>query len=286
MTLFSRNAGFISAAEQARLAGAKVAIAGVGGDGGQTAVTLARMGVTRFALADPEAFESENTNRQAGCSVTTIGHNKAEVIARLIEHINPDAQIKVFSEGVTESNLSSFLEDCSIVVDETDYTKPNIGVMLARAARCRRLAVIMGVNLGFGAIVTSFQPNGMTFERYLGLKDTDPLAAFTEQSVALRRWIPRLPSYVDLAVLAKVQAGGMPAPSVAPGVLLAAGAITTEVFNQLVGRRKPLSAPKAIWVDALERKSKIIRYPAVSFYLSVAELTIRHKLGLNQGLAV
>lgn len=89
---FSRNLGFVSPCEQHQLGEALVAIAGVGGDGGLAAEMLARMGVQRFRLADPEVFSSENLNRQNGCDATTLGLNKAKVIADIIRRINPDAE--------------------------------------------------------------------------------------------------------------------------------------------------------------------------------------------------
>jgi len=118
----SRNTGLISAAEQQRLATATVAIAGVGGDGGLLAVTLARMGVRRFRLADPEVFEVENLNRQAASQTDTIGRNKAEAIAARLRAISDDVTAEVFSDGINPDNVDAFVEGCDLVVDETEYT--------------------------------------------------------------------------------------------------------------------------------------------------------------------
>lgn len=123
---FTRNVGFVSAAEQEELARKKVAIAGVGGDGGLVAEVLARLGVGHFSLADPEVFEPENLNRQNGSSVATLGHNKAAVIGDLIRGINPTAVVDVYETGVNQENISGFLDQADVLVDETEFTLPHL----------------------------------------------------------------------------------------------------------------------------------------------------------------
>ena len=54
---FSRNIGLLSPAEQVRLREATVGIPGLGGVGGRHLLTLTRLGVGRFAIADHDAFE-------------------------------------------------------------------------------------------------------------------------------------------------------------------------------------------------------------------------------------
>jgi molybdopterin/thiamine biosynthesis adenylyltransferase len=252
--MLTRNRGIIRDEEQVDLAHTTVAIAGVGGGGGHVAVTLARMGVGGFTLADPEDFEIENLNRQAGCTRATIGRNKAVVIRESILAINPDAKVRFFPEGITDGNLTDFLADASLVIDETEYTRHWLAVMLARAARERQLAVVTGFNIAFGALLTSFQPNGMTLEEYLGLDPDSPLEVIRQAEVPLERWIPVPcpPSYLAAELIAAVATGEIPAPSVAPGVYLVAGMVATEAFNQLVGRQAPVAAPTVRWFDALD----------------------------------
>ena len=54
-TAFSRNIGWVTAAEQETLRGKRVAIAGLGGVGGVHLLTLARLGIEHFTarLAPP-----------------------------------------------------------------------------------------------------------------------------------------------------------------------------------------------------------------------------------------
>lgn len=280
--MFARNGGFISPREQAIIRNATIAIAGVGGDGGEVVTMLARMGVQSFRLADPEVFESENTNRQAGCAASTIGRNKAEVIADIVRDINPQVSVEVYPNGVSPANVGEFVAGATLVIDETEFTEHVLAVMLARECRSRDIPVVTGFNVGFGCIVTTFHPQGTTLEKYLGLKATDSIDKITSSSVDLGRWIPRLPKYAHEKVFRQVEAGEIVAPSVAPGVSMVAGYVVTEVFNNLTDRQKPVYAPGVLWADAMERKVKVVRAPALNFFTSLAKLVLRSRLGLNE----
>lgn len=281
-TMFARNGGFLSSREQRLIQEAVVVVAGVGGDGGEVVLMLARLGVQSFRLADPEVFELENTNRQAGCNTATIGQNKAEVIADEVRRINPAASVVVYAEGINSDNVGVFVDGATLVIDETEFTEHVLAVMLARECRKRDIPVVTGFNVGFGCIVTSFHPRGSTLEKYLGLKDSDSLDEISTKEVSLGRWIPRLPRYAHEGVFRQVESGEISAPSVAAGVSLAAGYVLTEVMNNLTGRQKPIYAPKALWADAMERKTKVVRAPALSFLTSLLTLVFRSRLGFNE----
>src|SRR3954471_23195507 len=108
---FSRNLGWVTAAEQERLRSSRVAIAGLGGVGGSHLLTLARLGVGRFHIADFDRFDVPNFNRQAGALVSTLGRPKAEVLAEMARDVNPDLEIRVFEDGVNRDNLDDFLSE-------------------------------------------------------------------------------------------------------------------------------------------------------------------------------
>ena len=78
---FSRNIGWVSASEQQTLRGKRVAIAGLGGVGGAHLLTLTRLGIGAFHIADFDTFDIANFNRQAGAMTSTLGRKKSEVLA-------------------------------------------------------------------------------------------------------------------------------------------------------------------------------------------------------------
>ena len=118
---FSRNLGLVSEEEQQRLRNARVAIVGMGGVGGVHLATLARLGVGKFSIADLDDFEFANMNRQYGARVDTIGRPKVDVMAEEVLRINPEAELRVFREGVQEETLDEFLDGADLFVDGIDF---------------------------------------------------------------------------------------------------------------------------------------------------------------------
>src|SRR5436190_7249977 len=70
---FRRNRGLCTDNEQHILRNSRVAIAGMGGVGGVHLVTLARLGVGKFTIADPDSFDVVNFNRQYGATMSNLG---------------------------------------------------------------------------------------------------------------------------------------------------------------------------------------------------------------------
>lgn len=272
----SRNRGFVSSEEQDVLQRSHVAIAGVGGDGGLLAIQLARLGVGKFTIADPEVFEVENLNRQAGASVETIDRNKAAVIGETLRSISPEASVRVFENGVTPSNVDDFFAGVDLLIDETEITTPEIAVLLAQRAREQKISNMTVLNIGFACLATSFVPGGRTLEEMLGLdgggKDID-----------LRRWLPYIPPYASLALLRGFATGEHPAPSVAPGVALAASVGATQAYLHLVGgtgssvRPSPVTAPHALVLDALTGKAKRLRMSKWTHWGHIAAIALRER---------
>jgi molybdopterin/thiamine biosynthesis adenylyltransferase len=278
---FKRNAGFINLEQQLKLHEMSVAIAGVGGVGGRVATELVRMGITTLSLADPDIFTESNLNRQEGCYMSTLGKRKVDVIADLCRDINPEVIVHVYHEGVNEGNLDEFLNNADMLIEATDFMIPFLGVMLARAARTCGIPLIMGVEIGFGATVTWFKPVGYTYEQYFGLRKDVALEALKsgQASVKVRRFLPHVPSYGDLAVLSQVANGKTDAPAIAPAVGICAALISTHIITMITGKSLLPPAPSIYYFDAKEHRSKIIRRPTIHHYFSLATTMVNNALG-------
>ena len=118
---FKRNRGLITEEEQEKLRNSRVAIAGMGGVGGVHLVTLARLGIGKFTIADPDVFEVANFNRQYGATISNLGRNKAEAMAETALDINPELDLRVMPEAVDEANVDEFLEGADLFVDGLDF---------------------------------------------------------------------------------------------------------------------------------------------------------------------
>src|SRR3954468_2136621 len=86
----TRNAGFVTPAEQVVLRNARVFVCGVGGMGGAAIQSLVRAGVGNFSLADMDVFETSNLNRQLFATLDTVGRPKVAATCAAMTRINPD----------------------------------------------------------------------------------------------------------------------------------------------------------------------------------------------------
>ena len=77
---------------QQKLAGAHVAILGIGGIGNYLALSLAASGVGKLSLVDDDCVEISNLSRQILFSDADLGQPKAEAAARRLQQLNPDCQ--------------------------------------------------------------------------------------------------------------------------------------------------------------------------------------------------
>lgn len=287
---FERNLGFFTEDEQRILGEATVSIAGAGGDGGMLAVQLARLGVGaqggEIRLADPDPFETENINRQACCTKDTVGVNKAVAVADYIRKINPDIRVATYTEGVQPENVNEFVSGAGLLIDESEFTIQGIGVALARRAREEGIPNMHVLNVGFGAQVTSYRPDSRhTLEKRLGIPKNMPIDEVAKREVNVMRWLAGLPNYAHEDVFAKVAAGEKSAPSVAPGVAMAASIGATQATLHLLhgqnNRPEPVYAPRTLVMDAMTGTAKIVRFPLLKTYLSATVMAVRSRLGMN-----
>lgn len=96
MNLSERNARTVKMTGEEgllNLAKAKVLIIGNGGVGSYAAEAIARAGVGNITLMDGDVVVPSNLNRQLVALTSTLGRNKAEVMAERIKDIDPDAEV-------------------------------------------------------------------------------------------------------------------------------------------------------------------------------------------------
>lgn len=237
---FSRNLGLISPDEQQRLRNSRVAIAGMGGIGGSDLITLVRMGVGRFTIADPDCFEQANVNRQYGSRCSTFGRNKAEVMAEIARDINPEVDIRLLTEPICADNATDFLHDADVFVDAIEVFEMDVRRQLFRQAALQRIFSITAGPVGFSGIWIIFDPLGMSFDRYFDLSDdmdeTDKVVAFVvgvAPKATHRKYLDL--RYVDI----KARRG----PSSAAACQIASGAMACQVVKILLGRSQVKAAP-------------------------------------------
>lgn len=246
---FSRNIGWVTLEEQQRLRNAKVAIGGLGGVGGDHAITLARLGIGNFHISDLDDYDIPNFNRQAGANIETVGQPKADVMENTLKGINPDAHIKNFSQGITEENLDDFLDGVNIYVDSLDIFCMDIRRKVFQACYEKGIPAISAAPMGMGTAMMCFIPGKMSFEEYFcleGYSFEDQILRFVvgmSPSMEQRHYLVRKSSVNFTQEGAKV-------PSTCMGISLAAGVLCTNVLKLVLERGEVIHAPYGLHFDA------------------------------------
>lgn len=197
-----RNLGWLGDTEeeqrerQSKLRDAVVGIAGCGGIGGSMVERLTRLGVLNLKIADPDAFEPSNINRQLGAGVVTIGRNKAEVVAEHVFNLTRDVNIEVYPEGIIPETVDEFVAGCDYILDEIDPFVINARYVLHRAFRksdrCRFLLTTFV--FGYRTFMFKWTRESMPVEEYLGIPADAPMNEEAARRM-VARFIPDRPPY-------------------------------------------------------------------------------------------
>lgn len=229
--IFERNIGIYTQEQQDLLRRSTVSIGGVGGPGGIAAITLARMGIGRLKIADPDVFEAHNMNRQPGANMDTLGMNKTDAMALQLLNINPHLTITTYRNGVNSECLEHFLEGADVIIDAIDYSAPLVKLNMYRGAREQGQYVLSSPISGLGSLVFCFDPNGMTVEEAFGFPDDDSLVP--THRIEPKRLIGADLDYIDPNFFDILRSGAY-IPVVVPAVLVAGAAVATDVLKILM----------------------------------------------------
>ena len=255
---FSRNIGWLTQREQDQLRHKRVAIAGLGGVGGLHLLTLCRLGIGKFHLADFDTFDLANFNRQAGATVSALSHPKLEVMTQQARDINPELEITGFAEGVTAGNLDDFLNGVDIYIDGLDFFAFEARQQVFAACKARRIPAVTAAPLGMGAAVLNFLPGSMSFDDYFRLDDGH------EREKPLRFLMGLAPGRLQMGYLvdpSTVDLANRKGPSTIMACQLCAGVAATEALKILLGRGPVRAAPKGYHFDAYRNKLVLTSRP-------------------------
>jgi tRNA A37 threonylcarbamoyladenosine dehydratase len=131
-----------------RLKNAHVLIVGLGGIGSFAGEFIARAGIGKMTIIDGDVFDPTNKNRQLTALDSTIGINKAVVLAQRIKDINPDIQLNIVEEFVLPERVWELLDEHQpdYVMDCIDSVTPKLEWLIA----CKRKKVKIISHMGAG----------------------------------------------------------------------------------------------------------------------------------------
>lgn len=110
----------IGLAGQEKIRNGKVLIIGAGGLGSPAALYLAVGGVGTLGLADGDAVDLSNLQRQILHSVADLHKPKVLSAQEKIQKLNPEVKVNTHRVKVTEQNIAELIQDYDFVIDATD----------------------------------------------------------------------------------------------------------------------------------------------------------------------
>lgn len=135
---YSRTGQLIGEEGLERLKESSVLIVGIGGVGSYAAEAVARAGVGSITLMDGDIVQPSNLNRQLVALTSTLGRNKAEVMAERIRDIDPAADVTALARF--------YEEDDALDLTAFDWVIDAIDSVIAKTALIRT-AVDNDVNI-------------------------------------------------------------------------------------------------------------------------------------------
>lgn len=149
-----RTALLLGEEKMQRMAAAHVLVVGLGGVGAYAAEMICRAGVGRMTIVDADTIQPSNINRQLPALQTTIGRQKAEVLAERYRQINPELELTVLPVYLKDDNIPELLDAAhyDFIVDAIDTISPKC--YLIYHAMQRRIKIVSSMGAGAKSDIT------------------------------------------------------------------------------------------------------------------------------------
>ncbi len=140
-----------------RLQQAHVLVVGLGGVGAYAAEMICRAGVGRMTIVDADTVQPTNINRQLPALHSTMGREKAEVLAARFKDINPDMQLTVLPVFLKDDNIPELLDAAryDFIVDAIDTLAPKC-YLIAEALK-RHIKIVSSMGAGAKSDITQIR---------------------------------------------------------------------------------------------------------------------------------
>ncbi|TIC87187.1 HesA/MoeB/ThiF family protein [Crenobacter intestini] len=137
----------VDLAGQERLARARVLVVGCGGLGAAAVPYLAAAGVGELWLADDDAVELSNLQRQVAYGEADLGRPKVDAARDAVRRIDPAVKLRTFAERLDEARLVALAREVDVLLDCSDNYPTRQA--LNRAALAARRPVVVGAAVRF-----------------------------------------------------------------------------------------------------------------------------------------
>ena len=228
---------------QERLEGARVAVLGVGGLGGWSALALACIGIGEMLLVDFDEVELSNLNRQVLYSEGDLGRPKAEAAAERLASFNARMRVNVMAKRLeSEAEVTATIEGYDVVIDAVDWPAHDIEHWVNSACFSTGVPFIAMSHSPPIARVGPFYVPGAT-------------GCYACQEISYRRSYPLF----DVAVEQR-RAKPSPAATLGPACSLIGGQVALDIMHHLTGLAEPstLGAAHVYDLRTMEKKREAI----------------------------
>ncbi len=129
---------------QIKLKNSSVLFVGAGGLGSSSILYASAAGIGRIGIIDDDQVEKSNLQRQVIHNINELGKNKTDSAAKRILELNPNCDVKIFTERLNIKNVLQTIKDFDIICDCSD----NFGTRYLVNDAC----IILSKPLIFGSV--------------------------------------------------------------------------------------------------------------------------------------
>jgi len=209
---------------QGRLEDARIAVLGVGGLGGWSALTLACCGIGEMLLVDFDTVELSNLNRQILYGEADIGQPKVDLAARRLGNFNSSIQIETRDQRLdSEAAVAAAIKGYNLVVNAVDWPAHEIELWVNSACFAANIPYIS---------MSHYPPIARVGPLYV----PGETGCYSCQESAYKRLYP----FYDAAV-EQQRAKPSPAATLGAACALISGQVALDVMHFLTGLATPSS---------------------------------------------
>ena len=231
---YQRNRNAMTVNDQLILFRSSVAVIGCGGLGGYIVEELARLGVGRIVVADPDVFEEHNLNRQLFSSPANLGTAKVAAAAKRINEINPAVTLVPLQTAFSPENGADLLAGCQVAVDALDSIQ--VRLELAEVCTVTNIPLVHGAIAGwFGHVTTQFPGDNTLQTIYRSWK----AGKGVEQTLGNPSFTPAVIASLEVAEVCKLLLG-QGTPLRGRQLMIDLFSMETSVINMSEEHRQPV----------------------------------------------
>jgi molybdopterin/thiamine biosynthesis adenylyltransferase len=232
---------------QRKLEGARIAVLGVGGLGGWSALTLACCGIGEMLLVDFDTVEMSNLNRQVLYGEADVGQPKAGLAAERLGTFNSSIRIETREERLdSEAAVAAVIEGYDLVVNAVDWPAHDIELWVNSACFAAGIPYIA---------MSHYPPIARVGPLYV----PGETGCYSCQEIAYKRSYPLYDAVVE-----HQRAKPSPAATLGAACALISGQVALDVMHFLTGLATPSSLGVSHIYDLRTMEAKreqIVREP-------------------------